>query len=75
MGSALTRMSLEAQALAVVLGEVEDARGEVPRGLLGGSTSMGRSEAGAALALASPARGPSAMARRPPEPPSAGGAA
>eukprot|EP00969_Alexandrium_andersonii_P095067 4199355-Alexandrium_andersonii.AAC.1 len=69
-------MSLEAQARAEVLGEVEDARGEVvPRGLLGGSTSMSSAEAGGSLALASSARGPSAMAHRPPEPLSAGGVA
>eukprot|EP00969_Alexandrium_andersonii_P157558 6963927-Alexandrium_andersonii.AAC.1 len=46
----------------MVLGEVDEARGEELRGLLEGSTSMGCSEgAGSALALGSAASGASAQ--------------
>eukprot|EP00969_Alexandrium_andersonii_P190275 8406289-Alexandrium_andersonii.AAC.1 len=57
-GSETTRKSLDGQARALALGELEETRGDVPRGLLGGPTSMGCSlRTGSALALGSAAAG------------------
>eukprot|EP00969_Alexandrium_andersonii_P332344 14686401-Alexandrium_andersonii.AAC.1 len=53
-GSEATRRSFDGQARALALGEVEEARGEVPRGLIGGSVPMEcLSRGSSALALGS----------------------
>eukprot|EP00969_Alexandrium_andersonii_P295491 13061726-Alexandrium_andersonii.AAC.1 len=55
-GSELTRKSIDGQARALALGELEEARGDVPLGLPMGSTSIGCSlRTGSALALGSAA--------------------